>query len=275
MANPKTPNVYSKLIAEIFRRHYQANLQEFTFDRTEVNTVANDLGLPVPSNVGDVLYTFRYRNRLPETITITEPAGLQWIIRPSGVGKYKFVLVRRLEIAPSPNLVTTKIPDATPGLIAKYALSDEQALLAILRYNRLIDVFTGLSCYSLQSHLRTTVKELGQVETDEVYVGLDRRGVHYAIPVQAKGKSDRIGQVQIEQDMALCAEKFPGLVCRPIAAQFVVDATAPAARHVIALFELQDTEDGIKVVTEKHYRLVSPDNVSASDLASYRQHSFD
>ena len=46
-------------------------------------------------------------------------------------------------------------PDSTPGVIS-YALSDEQSLLATVRYNRLIDVFTGLTCYSLQNHLRTS-----------------------------------------------------------------------------------------------------------------------
>lgn len=215
MPKPKSPNVYSQIIAEIFRRHYRPGAHELPFDRTEILTVARELGLPTPSNVGDVLYTFRYRGQLPESIEATATPGLHWIIRPSGIGKYKFVEVRQLNIVPSPDLITTKLPNATPGLIAKYALNDEQALLAILRYNRLVDIFTGLTCYSLQSHLRTTVKGIGQVETDEVYVGLDKRGVHYAIPVQAKGRADRIGQVQIEQDLALCGEKFPILSAAP------------------------------------------------------------
>ncbi|HLI09294.1 MAG TPA: hypothetical protein VKV40_22220 [Ktedonobacteraceae bacterium] len=63
-------------------------------------------------------------------------------------------------------MAETKIPDSTPGLIAMYALGDEQALLAKLRYNRLIDIFTEVTCYSLQSHLRTTVPSIGQVETN-------------------------------------------------------------------------------------------------------------
>jgi hypothetical protein len=75
-------------------------------------------------------------------------------------------------------MAETKVPDSTPGVIAMYALSDEQALLAKLRYNRLIDIFTGVACYSLQSHLRTSVRTLGQVETDEIYIGLDKRGAH-------------------------------------------------------------------------------------------------
>jgi hypothetical protein len=66
-------------------------------------------------------------------------------------------------------------------------LNDEQSLLAKLRYNRLIDIFTGLTCYPLQSHLRTTLRDGSQIETDEIYIGLDKRGAHYVIPVQAKG----------------------------------------------------------------------------------------
>jgi hypothetical protein len=46
-------------------------------------------------------------------------------------------------------LVQTKILDATPGVIEKYALNDEQALLAKLRYNR-------ASCKTLQNSMVKT-----------------------------------------------------------------------------------------------------------------------
>jgi len=166
-------------------------------------------------------------------------------------------------IVPNPMMAETKVPDSTPGVIAKYALSDEQSLLARLRYNRLIDIFTGVACYSLQNHLRTAVPNVGQVETDEIYVGVDRRGSHYVFPVQAKGGSDQLSVVQIEQDIALCADKFPSLICRPIAAQFVQD-------DLIALFEFEMGENGVALVAEKHYRLVPPEEVTPTDLENYR-----
>jgi hypothetical protein len=97
-------------------------------------------------------------------------------------------------------LAETKILDSTPGVIEKYALNDEQALLAKIRYNRLVDIFAGLVCYSLQSHLRTTVPSMGQVETDELYIGVDKRGAHYVLPIQAKGRSDKIGILPEELD---------------------------------------------------------------------------
>ena len=178
--------------------------------------------------------------------------------------EYAFVLTSAKPIAPSPNLIVTKLPDATPGIISMYALSDEQALLAVIRYNRLLDIFTGAVCYSLQSHLRSHVPEMGQVETDEVYVGVDRLGVQYVFPVQAKGGKDRIEVVQIEQDLRLCQRKFSKLLARPVAAKFV-------AGGAIAMFELCETAAGIEVIREKHYRLVPPDGLSDDDLSSYRK----
>lgn len=49
-------------------------------------------------------------------------------------------------------------------------MSDEQALLARVRYNRLLDIFLGLATYSLQNHLRTSVTDIGQIEVDEICV---------------------------------------------------------------------------------------------------------
>jgi len=99
-----------------------------------------------------------------------------------------------------------------------YALGDEQALLARVRYNRLIDIFLGITCYSLQNHLRTSVPDIGQVETDELYVGIDARGCQYVIPVQAKGGSDTLNIVQIEQDMALCEARLCAVTRRHFSA---------------------------------------------------------
>jgi hypothetical protein len=83
------------------------------------------------------------------------------------------------------------------------------------------------------------------------------------LPVQAKGRTDRIGIVQIEQDMAVCQAKFPDLICRPLAAQFMQNG-------VIAMFEFEQGEDGIRVSSERHYRLVRPDELSAEELVNYR-----
>ena len=261
-----TKNRYTQILEAIFRKYYVEGSTEVVFDRTDIVTASEEIGIKLPKNIGDVPYSFRYRVQLPEIIKNKASEGNEWMIRPAGRARYKLVLVTQSEVIPSPVLVETKILDATPGIINKYALNDEQALLSKLRYNRLIDIFTGLVCYSLQNHLRTTVPEMGQVETDEIYVGVDKRGAHFILPIQAKGKKDKIGIVQIEQDLAICSSKFPQLICRPIAAQFL-------GEELIALFELELTENGIGVSAEKHYRLVRAGDLSAEELQNYQRRS--
>lgn len=82
-------------------------------------------------------------------------------------------------------MLPIKVPNATPEILLANAFDDEQALLAKVRYNRLIDLFLGITAHSLQNHLRTTVKGIGQIEIAELYVGLDRRGRQFIVPVQA------------------------------------------------------------------------------------------
>ena len=257
-------NRYVRLIEAIFHAAYKPGAEEVRFERADIGRHAEGLGINLPKNIGDVIYSFRYRTPLPGSIARLAPKGKYWSILPAGRSRYKFVAQEMVEFLPNAALAEVKIPDATPGLIARYALNDEQALLARLRHNRLIDVFTRTTCYSLQSHLRTTVPGIGQVETDEIYVGLDKRGVHYVFPVQAKGGKDKLTTVQIQQDALLCASKFPGLVCRPIGAQFMSD-------DGIALFEFQETGAGMRILSEKHYRLVPPEELDTEDLERYQR----
>ncbi len=261
MSNNKKSR-YDAIIERIFARHYSLRKSSFGFTREEFEKTATELGIKLPKNIGDVLYSFRYRKDLPQSISKTASAGYEWIIEGAGIAKYRFRQAKANRIVPSDSLVTIKVPDATPEIIAAYAQTDEQALLAKVRYNRLIDIFLGIATYSLQNHLRTTVKDIGQIEIDEIYVGVDKYGRQFVIPVQAKGGSDKHGAVQTHQDIACCAEKFPTLICRAISAQFMSD-------DKIALFELTVEDGDIKVVEERHYQLVPAADISASDLKAY------
>jgi len=259
----KSPNSYEALIEKIFFDGYSAGATEFEFKRADLKEAAASLQMDLPDNLGDVIYAFRFRVTFPESIIETQPDGMEWVIELAGRAVYKFRLVKINRVLPREDLVTINIPDATPELIRAYALDDEQALLAIVRYNRLIDTFLSLTTYSLQNHLRTTVKGIGQIEIDELYVGLDKRGCHYVIPVQAKGGKDQIGIVQTSQDIRFVEEKFPGMRCRAIAAQFM-------EAQVVALFELTLQDDEVKVVEERHYRLVPAKKLDQTAIRNYR-----
>lgn len=270
MARPAKAGMYAAVIERLFFSRYEAGKTALEFDRTELDSTARELGLDVAKNLGDLVYSFKFRRPLPDSILETAPEGLEWRVTNVGRARYRFLLGREFRVEPDATLAETKVLDATPGIIARYALSDEQALLAKLRYNRLIDIFTGVTCYSLQNHLRTSVQvepespETMQIETDEIYVGVDRRGAHYVFPVQAKGGNDKIAIQQIEQDVLLCQQKFKEMICIPIAAQFM-------AGDVIVLFSFESSDAGMRKSVERHYRLVAKDDVSDADLKTYRE----
>lgn len=256
-------NRYKLLVAWVFEKHYVPGDTHIEWTRDELEEGAAALDIELPKNLGDVVYAIRYRTSFPDVMVEAASEGMEWVIRSIGRSKYAFDLIPfQVRIKPNLALTLTKIPDATPEIIAASALGDEQALLALVRYNRLIDVFLGVASYSLQNHLRTTAKGVGQVEVDEVYVAVDRYGRQFILPVQAKGGNDEIGITQTEQDLAVCAEKWPHMVCRPISAQFAEDGR-------IALFELAVQDDEVRVRREAHYKLVPAKDITLGDLRGY------
>ena len=135
-------------------------------------------------------------------------------------------------------------------------LRDEQALLAKVRYNRLVDIFLGITTYSLQNHLRTTVKRYGaQIEIDEVYVGVNRNGQQFVVARSGQGRDGQLERHTNDVRTSPAAKrKFPNLTCRPVSAQFMAGRRD---RHVRADADGED----VKVVEERHYRLVPSDQI--------------
>ena len=260
---PVETNRYKAILERVFFDRYVEGATVVEFEREDIETTASALTIKLPKNLGDVVYSMRYRTPLPERVLATQPEGLEWIIDGMGRAKYAFKLVKANRIRPNESLISIAIPDATPEFIRAYALDDEQALLAIVRYNRLIDTFLGLTTYSLQNHLRTTVKGIGQIEIDELYIGLDTHGCHYAIPVQAKGGKDQIGIVQTTQDIRFVEQRYPGVRCRPVSAQFMDEG-------VVAMFELTLQDGEVKVVEERHYKLVPATDIDQTAIRAYR-----
>ena len=262
---------YSQIIRAIFNRHYRRGVTDFTFGRDEVEKVCAEFGIKKPKNIGDVVYSFRYRRPLPSEILSTQPADRGWLILGAGDAQYRFRLNKLTHIEPTRGLTVRKIPDATPEIISQYALSDEQALLARVRYNRLIDIFLGITAASLQNHLRTKVDNYGQIEIDELYVGLDTCAAQYIVPVQAKGGKDKLGVIQTIQDMVFCktTPRYQNCIPRPVSCQFI-PGEAKTDEPTIAMFELDFDGDEVTIRQERHYKLVRARDITSADLEKYR-----
>ena len=244
---------YGKIIASIFSEKYAEPMEEVPFTRDDLIAHAHQLGIAPPKNLGDIVYSFRYRVDLPEDISKTVPDGFTWIIVGTGDARYSFIKSRKSNIIPNTSLLSVRIPNNTPEILTMYSLSDEQSLLSMVRYNKILDLFLGIVTYSMQNHLRTRVAGIGQIEIDELYMGVNKIGQHFIIPVQAKLGNDKIGAVQLFQDITFCQVRFPDLICIPIAVHF------SEVDNRICMFRLTLDHYSVSIVDEKHYRLLQSD----------------
>ena len=106
------------------------------------------------------------------------------------------------------------------------------------------------------------------VEVDEIYIGINKLGVHYVIPCQAKSLGDNFGLVQVYQDICLCNYQYPDAICRPMAIQFT--GTDSLAILEVTVEEKNDLFE-LVVVDEKHYELVPKNKLNSKDLDIYKK----
>jgi hypothetical protein len=240
---------YDRIITNLFSSKYKEGSSEIDFTKDELVAVARKLKITL-RNAPDVVYTYRSRSNLPQSIL---DKG-NWIIKPKGKGRFSFLKSKRKPFVDiQEGLLAIEIPNALPEIVEKHASEDEQALLSSIRYNRLVDIFTEITCFHLQSHIRTTIDGEGQIEVDDLYVGIDSEGTEYILPLEAKSPDDRdkLGWVQVSNMVKFANQNFPKLKCRPIAAK-------PAGHDKIYLIEFDNNlnSEKVSIVQVKSYKLI-------------------
>lgn len=277
-------NRYRRIMRSLFDTHYKEGSLGFNWERKELKSIATSLGIEEPDNLGDTIYSIRHgREDLPVEIRALAPEGKSWLLLPDGKSAYRFALTDRAFLEPDMSLRPIKIPDSTPQIIARYAKKDEQAVLARIRYCRLVDIFLRMASYQLQSHMRTTMAHFNgaQTELDEVYVGVDSNGTQFVIPIQAKAKDESVGVIQIITDYFTCKEKFSVMVPRTLAAKIVRTEYLEGFGEILTValieghVEDQNGTYNVSKLAEKHFQLVPSSRISDEDLQNYQsQFSF-
>lgn len=56
----RADNRYSQIIERIFRSKYSAGATRVEFERSDIEIAAAEIGIRLPRNLGDVIYSFRY-----------------------------------------------------------------------------------------------------------------------------------------------------------------------------------------------------------------------
>jgi hypothetical protein len=256
---------YDEVILEVFLRHYCEGASYLKFEKDELAEACVEHGITV-RNIPDIIYTYRSRRMLPAKILATG----HWAIEPAGRGSYAFRLLRNpsyFEI-PFGEYAPVDIYNAIPEVVEGLLRQDEQSLLTRILYNRLIDIFTGLTCFHIQNHYRSFVTGMGEVELDALYVGVNKTGTLFVLPIEAKsqGESERIGRIQVSQMAKLVRQDFPDLRRRILAVKALAGGT-------IAVVEFDDHEepDDFGIVFIGRFRLIRRETTVDKLTAKKRQ----
>ena len=70
---PIISNRYSKIIEKIFQKYYKKQTSEILFSREDIINTCKELKILLPKNIGDIIYSFRYRTSLPISIEKKTP----------------------------------------------------------------------------------------------------------------------------------------------------------------------------------------------------------
>ena len=248
MKSQDTENKYDRLLASIFKTKWKTSLNEIPFSKDEVIDLAVKLNLRI-KNLADVIYTYRSRRQMPPEIQKTG----NWVIAAKGSGLYAFLkIVGETTVTIPESLKVYQITYAVPEIVAQNLARDEQGMLTIVRYNRILDVFSGLACFHLQSHIRTHIPKHGQVEIDELYVGVDKDGQGFVLPVEAKEQNERLGLDKAVALTLFARERFPKLICRPM-------GIVRRGVHLFDCIEFEPSDElsKVAVVEMRRYQLVA------------------
>jgi hypothetical protein len=213
--------VYVPIILKIFRELYTQDAVSIDFSLDDIRRAADELNVRERTrNAGDVVYRMRARTKLPSEIV---EAGFN-ILRQVGRGKYRLEkganIIVNVEDEPEVNETIDITPLPVRRLLPEdISEIDEQGLLTIVSYCKLLDHFTGLTVYRLRNHVRKSVKGVGQAEVDAVDVGvaLSEEEDPLVFPIEAKAREDAVNKVQIAAQVQFARQYFPAYEIRPLA----------------------------------------------------------
>ncbi|MYS47381.1 hypothetical protein GTY23_40655 [Streptomyces sp. SID5998] len=251
--------VYVPILMEIFQEKYTEGDEVVEFTLDDIRAAAIRLGISV-RNPADLAYRMRSRTELPEVI---RSEGF-YILSAVGRGKYRLGKAESAIIT-LPSTEPRQVPDLTPLpvrrlLPERLAQFDEQALLTVVDYCKILDDFTGLRNFRLRSHVRKSVPKIGQAELDEVCVAISEDGDEFPtiVPIEAKAVADAVNRVQICAMVSFCEVYFPGHAVRPLAIKVDHDSLV----HVLEFNATENAAD-LTILRSATYDIRTSDVQSA------------
>lgn len=200
---------YEPVIKRVFEMQAEkyGTDEEIPFHRDHIDQAMEELDISV-ANPPDIPYAYRSRRPLPDEIS--QHGYTAVIIDDKREGEEPtYMFTKTEQLIPVPDVVDEThqtSTDALPEPVQEYIGQDEQGALTQVRYAGLMEDFTGLDAYHLQSHLRMRVRGR-EAELDDLYVGVDDDENHHALAVEAKGEGETLNKNQLIRNTRGIEEK--------------------------------------------------------------------
>lgn len=256
--------VYVPVITKIFKERHRKGASSIIFSLDDVRNACDALGV-ASRNPADVIYRMRSRTILPAEILAL---GFH-VLRPIGRGQYAFEKATSTIFEPpftDPITTVDLCPMPVRRLLPiSLAEMDEQAILTVASFCRVLDHFTGMTIYRLRSHVRKSVPGVGQAELDAIDVGIARSDddIPVVFPIEAKALADALNRVQIFNMVQYAEYYYPELTIRPLAMK--VDEAS--VLHVIEFNVPKKTSD-LKIINAASYIIDTSDAQKAAIRAT-------
>lgn len=238
-------NRYEAIILQIFLEKYRQTDTPISFTKDDLRASAESLLIDLPQNLSDVVYALRYRSPIPASIQQTADKGQEWVIETVGRSKYWLIQRPSQKIEADPEAIDFLIEDETPSIVQDFGMKGASLLDCILRKNLILDQFLGSPVEHLQSHVRASVKGVGQVEIGSLFFSQIENAI---MPVCLVAKPGAFNLSKATQAMKFASEHYGRLDCRPVVAQLLADSK-------VALFELTGSPETPCVLQEAHFTL--------------------
>ena len=152
----------------LMKNNFINSLTPISFERTDILEIcAKEFG-KAPKNLGDIIYSLRYRLDYLSTYDYLLEKDYTWTLLSTGIGKYELSPLKKLRIPSLESEDIIYIKDNTPKHIHELRPLNDQSLLMKIIQNDILNEFLQDDLVFLQAHHKVNLQNWGQAEIDGI-----------------------------------------------------------------------------------------------------------
>lgn len=209
-------NKAKSFIKHLIEKNFTASQDSIPFSRDDVSLYCLKKFKKIPKNVGDIIYSLRYRMDYLSTFDHLLDPDYTWTLLSLSTGQYELKPMPKLKLPDLTSVPVISKIDKTPEHIHNLRPLNDQSLLMKIYQNKVLSEFLEDDLILLQAHHKVNLKDWGQAEIDGIVASETSPRLYL---VEVKGYTEVIGWPQIIQLKMYAEQNHPGLPFTPIFVQ--------------------------------------------------------